>query len=57
MRPSYQSSTALKFVKLRHQRGKLIRTATIQIFIENAQEIYIMVVGKVTEAEMPVQDQ
>lgn len=46
IRPSYQSDTTLVFMKLTYQQGKLIRTITMKIFIENAQGSYVTVVGK-----------
>lgn len=46
IRPSYQSDTTLVFMKLTYQQGKLIRTITMKIFIENAQGSHVIVVGK-----------
>lgn len=37
MRPNCQSSSALKFVKLRYRRRKVARTITMKIYFEKAR--------------------
>lgn len=44
MEPIRQSSTALKFVKSMHQRGKLIRTIGTKILIDKTQGRHVTVI-------------
>lgn len=42
----YQFSTVLEFIKSRHHRREFIRTFTMKVFIQKAQESYITAMGK-----------